>query len=343
MLIISVSRTTKISFIVWAPYSPRSANIAKSLGAKLYLLHCKFKKKAYSPVKYPILLYRTTRILLIENPTIIICQSPPMICAISAFIYKHLRKHAKIRVVIDAHTGSFDRPWSYFKWFDRRIIKRAFALVVSNKELADEIFFKYAVRPIVLEDRVPDYHVASEKEILYLPNSISDQSSRKFRVAVIASFAPDEPIQEILESAKNMTEVNFYMTGRSEGIKKYPLASQAENIIFTGMSDPRTYLDLLGKMDCIMVLTNRDNTLLSGAYEALALEKPLITSRWGPLKNYFSSGTVHINNSPQEIMDAIRMVMKRQEMLVEQMRHLRAQRTLEWEEKISEFYRLLTM
>ena len=48
----------------------------------------------------------------------------------------------------------------------------------------------------------------------------------------------------------------------------------------TGFLDYDTYLDLLQKVDVIMDLTTDDKTMLAGAYEAVALEQPLIISNW---------------------------------------------------------------
>jgi hypothetical protein len=72
----------KTVFLVWAPHSIRAKNLAEHLDAKLYLISYKFKKKIYSPVKYIKLFTNTLFILEKEKPQIIICQSPPIFCAL---------------------------------------------------------------------------------------------------------------------------------------------------------------------------------------------------------------------------------------------------------------------
>ena len=62
----------------------------------------------------------------------------------------------------------------------------------------------------------------------------------------------------------------------------------------TGFLDYNIYLDLLQKVDVIMDLTTDDKTMLSGAFEAVALEQPLITSDWIPLRRYFNKGTIYV-------------------------------------------------
>jgi hypothetical protein len=90
-----------------------------------------------------------------------------------------------------------------------------------------------------------------------------------------------------------------------------------------------------------MVLTKRNKTMLAGAYEALALQKPLITSDWPPLKRYFYKGTVHIDNSPKEIQEAIEIVRKRSEEMVRDIGDLRIEKNNEWNKKFTTFKHLL--
>jgi hypothetical protein len=90
-----------------------------------------------------------------------------------------------------------------------------------------------------------------------------------------------------------------------------------------------------------MVLTKRNKTMLAGAYEALALEKPLITSDWPPLKRYFYKGTLHVDNSPKQIQEAIKIVRKRSEEIAKDISDLRIEKTNEWDKKFMTFKYLL--
>jgi hypothetical protein len=79
----------------------------------------------------------------------------------------------------------------------------------------------------------------------------------------------------------------------------------------TGFLDYNTYLDLLPKVEVIMDLTTDDKTMLAGAYKAVALEQPLITSDWMPLRRYFNRDTIYINNSPEDIRESIMLTIKK--------------------------------
>jgi glycosyltransferase involved in cell wall biosynthesis len=80
-----------------------------------------------------------------------------------------------------------------------------------------------------------------------------------------------------MEAARALADTTtFYITGDNSRISARKLLKwkrSANNIIFTGFLDRTEYINLLEKVDAVLVLTKRDNTMLSGAHEALALEK----------------------------------------------------------------------
>jgi glycosyltransferase involved in cell wall biosynthesis len=354
-----------ILFLAWAPYSVRAESISSRLGACLHTLSYKTRLKVYAPVKYPLLFYKTLHLLASERPTTIICQTPPIFCPLAAMFYAASNKRKNIRVIIDAHTASFEKPWSLpiLKTITRWAIGNAMAVIVANEELQNVVYQNYGVMPLVLDDGVPQLdhatHEASQISIRrgskygqqhhplsthppLRPKKLEDESAgTKFAVAVISSFASDEPIEEVIEAAKILAETTtFYVTGDPS-----PLASRrlsewkqtASNVIFTGFLNQQEYISLLKEVDAVMVLTRRDDNMLSGAHEALALEKPLITSDWPPLRKYFSAGTAYVNNSAKGIVNAVKSVQLKKDQMKEDMRALKQQRLDEWELKVSAF------
>jgi glycosyltransferase involved in cell wall biosynthesis len=241
------------------------------------------------------------------------------------------------------------------------------AIIVTNTKLQKVVYHKYGVLPTVLEDSPLlagerlDYrrsnrrtsnsneehrHYQREQSPVQYTRSISRQlgsthesSGENFAIAIVSSFASDEPIQEIIEAARILSETTtFYITGDYSRISAKKLLKwkrATKNIVFTGFLDRGEYIRLLEKVDAIMVLTRRDFTMLSGAHEALALEKPLITSDWQPLRQYFVAGTSYVNNSVSEIVDAVKYVQKEKDRMEKDMEILKHQRLKEWEDKVS--------
>ena len=55
-----------------------------------------------------------------------------------------------------------------------------------------------------------------------------------------------------------------------------------------------------------MVLTTRDNTMQSGAYEALSLGVPIITSDFQVLRDCFADAAIYVDNTSDAIAEAVR-------------------------------------
>ena len=90
-----------------------------------------------------------------------------------------------------------------------------------------------------------------------------------------------------------------------------------------------------------MCLTTRDNTMQRGACEALSLAKPIITSRWSLLREYFHRGTVHVDNTSTGIRQGIREMRSRYEEYLSGIRALRVSQQAEWQLKLSELLALI--
>ena len=217
-------------------------------------------------------------------------------------------------------------------------MKHASVNIVINKEQKNHLIQNYKIRPIVLEDPIPDF-----TEILSSAKKQEGYKMEKkaiFNVAVISSFAVDEPLQAVFDAASQLRDVYFYITGDKKNADKNVLIKKPDNVILTGFLDYNTYVDLLQKVDVIMDLTTDEKSMVAGAYEAVALEQPLITSNWNSLRRYFNKGTIYINNSSDEIRNAIMVAMTKKEELSKEMHQLKIERMKEWKEKISNFYYL---
>jgi hypothetical protein len=219
-------------------------------------------------------------------------------------------------------------------------MKHASASIVINKEQQDLLIQKYKIRPIVLEDPIPDFTdilLSANKQ-----NGYKIEQKAIFNVAVISSFAYDEPLQIVFDAALQLPDVYFYVTGDKKNADKTLLIKKPDNVIITGFLDYNTYVDLLRKVDVIMDLTTENTSIVAGAYEAVALEQPLILTNWIPLRRYFNKGTIYINNSSDDIKKALMVAMTKKEELSKEMHQLKIERTKEWKEKISSLYYLFS-
>ena len=115
----------------------------------------------------------------------------------------------------------------------------------------------------------------------------------------ICGWGQDEPIDELLASAAGQPW-DLAVTGRQRAGP-----TLAENVNLTGFLDDAAYGQLLASADLVVVLTNRDETLLSGAWEALALGRPLIVSATPALIATFGEDIACVRNDARSIALAI--------------------------------------
>lgn len=211
---------------------------------------------------------RTWTLLQRERPRILLVQSPSVVLALVTLFWKRWFRY---RLVIDAHNEAvepFSNAFIIMRWITNLLLRYADRTIVTNPQLA-KIVFKHGGVPLVLPDRIPIIPEQIPKFIV----------SEKFNVAVIATFASDEPIDQIISAANELNSgYHFYVTGSLNKIPENLRNSAPENITFCGFLTEHEYWALLKSCDIVMDLTLKDNCLVCGAYEALAVGTPMILS-----------------------------------------------------------------
>ena len=133
----------------------------------------------------------------------------------------------------------------------------------------------------------------------------------KYNLVYICTFSSDEPVSEVIEAARMLgSAYTVYITGNN---KKYKFLGEEkislpENVIFTGYLEDESYQRLISSCDIIIVLTTQEYTINCGAYEALAVDKPMIISNTKTLKDFFDSGVEYTDPNCHSICNAIKKV-----------------------------------
>jgi glycosyltransferase involved in cell wall biosynthesis len=332
--------TKKSLVIAWAPHSVRAEKIAHSLNSKIFIKGYQSKAKILSLIKYIKLSINTMRLLQKEKPDLIICQLPPIFLAYSILVYKFLTFSTKPDMILDLHSASFFKPWTYFGFMNKYLYKKSKQLIITNKQLSTAIDSKYKNKVLILEDAIfpiPKTKIQTNTTISHLPHLSDYNNDKSFKVGIICSFAPDEPISEIIATAKQIPDVKFFITGDYNRINNKILNNDStiENLYFTGFLEYDDYIKLISSMDALIVLTKRNKTLLSGCSEAIMLEKPLITSNFEVLQKSYNKGTVFVDNSVQQIVNAITKVRKNYRKLKDEIKYLKEEKDNEWKMKIN--------
>jgi glycosyltransferase involved in cell wall biosynthesis len=318
-------------FLVWAPPtlgSSRSRVFSAELGIReLHYVYSKVNRSDLTaPLRFGVQAVLTLKLLFRKRPRVVFVQSPPSVAVLFVYLYCALTGS---QYVIDAHSLALQSArWTRPAWLHRRLIRSALAVIVTDDHFRAQIE-GWGGRTFVLKDPVTEYPL----ETVQLDGS--------FNVTVVNSFKSDEPLEEVLKAASALPQIRFYVTGNTRKADPQILAGAPENVSFTGFLPNERYYGLLSASQAVMCLTSRDHTLQCGACEALSLEKPVITSDWPMLKEYFHQGTVHVPNTGEGIRAGILEMQKNYAAYQAEMIALRQKQRHEWEGKIEELSSLI--
>ena len=269
-------------------------------------------------VRYARLIGRTTWTLATRRPGVLFVQCPSILLGVWCALLKPLLRY---RFVADLHNEAVE-PFNYsfggYRVLLRLIRRSADLSLVSNDALA-AIVNGTGGRAFVLPDKVPDIPAA--------PAAAARPGSG--RAVFICTFAPDEPVDEVVEAARLLgPAVTIHITGRPvTGVTPVDLPA---HVSLTGFLDEAAYQALLADADVLVDLTRMDNCLVCGAYEAVALQKPLVTSDTRALRGYFSKGTVFTRHDPASLADAIARAIANRDRLAAEMLDLKRELRDRW-------------
>ena len=281
------------TYVSWSPHCSRSDNTARELGGKSHMVYWpSFGSNLLTVwLKYIAQAVSTFRILSADKPEVVFVMTPPLPAVASVWLWCRLHR---VPFVVDGHTGAFLHPnWIHFQWLQNAFCRRAVTTIVTNDHLA-QLLRQARVHVTIVRDVPVEYAVT---------DAFRPQGA--FSVGVVCSFNEDEPVAEILEAAASLPGVRFYLTGDSHRMSASLAAAVPPNVTLTGFLTTDQYGSLLTNVNAVMALTTRDHTMLRGAYEAVYQGTPVIVSDWPLLKESFSRGAIHVNNSAAAIAGAV--------------------------------------
>jgi len=321
-------------FIVWGAFqgSRRSEQIARKFGIDVEYVYFTTKRGLlYAPFKYVYQAIATILLLVRRRPDVIFIQNPPSFAPLFVYLYC-LVFGAKF--IIDTHTGALIYPqWQRTLPLQRFLSRRASTTLLTNEHLAIRVA-SWGAHSSVLED--PPMVIEIPKPMILKKSTLN--------VAMICVAYPDEPVAEVIAVARNLPDIDFYVTGDFENSRyfKNVVSNAPANVHFTGFLRD-DYFALLKAVDVIVCLTADDHTFQSGANEALWLGKPLVTSDWQVLRDYFSQGTVHVDNTVESIQQGLQKIQRNYSDFQAGMLALQDERRRQWYEKAESLLNLIQL
>ena len=321
-------------FLVWdSPKGgPRGKVLAKELGISsfhyVYSTRMPPRRNDWSALpRYAYQAAETLRLLIAKHPKLVFVQSPPSLAVLVVSLYCLLTGS---RYIVDAHSAALLSPyWTRPRWLHSYLTRKALATMVTNEHF-QQMIMDLGGRGLVLRDVPTTYSRAATYPL-----------QGDFNVVVVNSFAPDEPIDEVIAAAALLPECEFYITGPKHRAKPETIAKTPRNVHYTDYLPNDDYYALLDSAQAVMCLTTRNHTMQRGACEALALGTPIITSDWPLLRSYVHQGTVHVDNTAGGIRQGLLEMKEHYGRYQKGIKELQIQQQQEWRIKVHSLSELI--
>jgi glycosyltransferase involved in cell wall biosynthesis len=270
-------------WITWEDHR-RSRELASILEATYFpLLH-----SGPRHFRYPILSWKTIRALSLYRPNVVFCQNPSIVLNLLLCLLKFLFKY---KLVVDRHSNfkldtvrSKNPKWIFFHFLSDFTLRNSDLTIVTNVYLQMLVEDKGG-RAFILQDKLPTLPYLTKRTLKGIHNLV-----------FISTFSSDEPIEEIISAAKLVgSEYHIYITGSYKRFPKIESLTKSlpKNVTLTGFLPEEDYQSLLYSADALIVITDQEHTLTCGAYEAVALEKPMILGQTSAIREYFYQGALY--------------------------------------------------
>jgi glycosyltransferase involved in cell wall biosynthesis len=244
--------------------------------------------------RYAICSYHSLRVIWTRRPTVVFAPNPSIVLA---YLLLVLRGFFKYTFVIDAHyvgvvaaggSALLQKALNYCN-------RRADLVIVTNEEHRKHVE-ALGGRSLVCEDPLPcigKYAAAASEE------------SRD--VFFVCSFAVDEPYEDVFRAASILQQEGYVFWVSGDFRKAAIDPSEFPHVCFIGYVPEPQFYSRMASSQVVVDLTVHENCLVCGAYEAMMLEKPLVTSRTLALQRYFTGGTVFVDHRPPDIARGVRL------------------------------------
>jgi len=239
---------------------------------------------------------KTINILRRLKPDVLFVQNPSLGLTVLAIL---CRSYFKYFLVVDAHNEGvkpFVRSSAFVRRLVRFLLRHADRTIVTNESLA-RVVTEAGGRAIILPDPLP--------APIFPTGYRSLEEQQTNNIVVICTYAPDEPISDILAAAQKMPNKSFVCTGNISKFNRLGLKAPG-NVRFTGFLPDKDYWALLFSADVICDLTLMPDCLVCGAYEALAVGRPMVLSSNSATRELFGSVAILAEPTPSTIAGSLK-------------------------------------
>ena len=262
----------------WVHHHTRNEGLALELGGVTRYIQWGPRGNPIVAVMRYVVQFATTIWALVRlRPKRVVCMLPPFPALMACLLYSVVRRAV---LVGDVHTYPLvSRTWRPFLGFTAWLLRRSKGAVVTNEANA-AILRELQVHTLVLDDTP-----------VLTPGRDADPDIALRQILVPASFDPDEPIEAIVDAARDNPDLNVVITGSDDTGRATDLEIPP-NCRLAGFVSREEYEDLLASSTVVCSLTTLENCMQQAGYEAMAWGRPLVTSDTYDLRHYFQRAAV---------------------------------------------------
>lgn len=312
-------------YLSWGAVAERAREITTALGGEPVSY---FPKSAawrpHTSLRWAISAVRTVAVLLDRRPGSVIVTNPPVFPGAIALIYGRL---TGAPVVLDDHPGSFgaqgDLVAAKLLFAHRRMVPRAAACLVTADEWVRTVE-DWGGNGIVLHEAPGDW-------VLRPPQ----QSQTLHRVLYVCTFGRDEPVEEVLDAAREVPGVQVTITGDRRYFPPELRSKVPDNVTLVGLLPTDRYREAVYQSDAIMALTTEPTSAMRAAFEGVWAGRPLILSDWPLLASLFPHA-VRVPNDPAGIAAGIRRLRGEYSLRAAEVSGARDRQSQRWEQQLAD-------
>jgi glycosyltransferase involved in cell wall biosynthesis len=304
----------------------RNKSLSSRLGAELYVL----SNNRTRLVRYVVCAAKSFLLIWRRRPSLVFAQNPSIVLA---YLLILLRCVFRYTLVSDAHYAGVVAPDGN-RFFQKALDfynRHADFVIVTNDEHGKRVE-AIGGNALVCEDPLPDIgrYTKADGEMVK-------------KVFFICSFDVDEPYAETFQAAEALHEegYTFWVSGNFKKVGIDPV--EWPSIHFLGYVPESVFYSHMAESQVVVDLTTQENCLVCGAYEAMVLGRPLVTSNTLALRKYFSGGAIFVDHDPGCIADGVRLAYEQRETLKLNIEEWRRQAVSENTKKIKNIRELLRL
>ncbi len=266
-------------FIAWWKAGRRTRSLASALGLKVI----EFRDRP----PYLRAFRDTSAFLRRFRPSLVFLQLPqgPLLWCAS-----RLKASIDFRLVADVHTAFlvYDswKGWILNAPF-RRLLRKTDLILIHNEVISELLKPDLRGKAVVVYDPLPKLPEGGD-----IPSSLRGTPY----LVMPCSWHGDEPVEYVVSEFLNVaSSLKLALTGGPRG--RLPRAVKEGlregSVVLTGYLSDRSYAALLRDSLAVIAATTREYTMLSTAWEAISLGKPLLVSETRTLKTVLGGAPMY--------------------------------------------------